>query len=66
MEDLKKLADIIHGNGSKTVMQINHAGSETLREVIGMEPVGPSPVKNPSRKDTAIPQELSKMILKEL
>lgn len=60
VEDLKKLADIIHGNGSKTVMQINHAGSETLREVIGMEPVGPSPVKNPSRKDTAIPQELSK------
>jgi 2,4-dienoyl-CoA reductase-like NADH-dependent reductase (Old Yellow Enzyme family) len=33
---LKKLADTIHKNGSKTVMQINHAGSGTRKEVTGM------------------------------
>lgn len=32
IDDLKKLSDIIHKNGSKTVMQINHAGSRALKE----------------------------------
>jgi len=55
---LKKLSDIIHRNGSKAVMQINHAGSGTNKDVTGYDPVGPSPVINPRRGN--IPVELTK------
>ncbi|MDF2672221.1 MAG: NADH:flavin oxidoreductase/NADH oxidase [Clostridiales bacterium] len=57
VEGLKELANIIHGNGSKAVMQINHAGSATSSEVTGSEPVGPSAVPNPRRGN--VPHELS-------
>lgn len=46
---LKELADIIHKNGSKAVMQINHAGSATSKAVTGYETVGPSAVVNPRK-----------------
>jgi NADPH2 dehydrogenase len=54
---LRELADVIHRNGSKTVMQINHAGSATVPETIGTVPVGPSAVKNPRKG--GIPHELT-------
>ena len=47
VEGLKELANIIHHNGSKAVMQINHAGSAASKEVTGSDPVGPSAVANP-------------------
>lgn len=56
VENLKKLAGIIHQNGSKTVMQINHAGSNTRLDVA--DPLGPSPVANP--RSGKIPRELTK------
>jgi 2,4-dienoyl-CoA reductase-like NADH-dependent reductase (Old Yellow Enzyme family) len=46
---LKELAEIIHGQGSKTVMQINHAGSAAITEIIGTKPVAPSAIDNPLR-----------------
>jgi NADPH2 dehydrogenase len=55
---LRKLADVIHRNGSRTALQINHAGSAALKEVIGTTPVGPSAVANPRRGD--MPRELSR------
>lgn len=58
VEGLRKLAEVIHQNGSKTVMQINHAGSAARMEVTGLEPVGPSAIENPRLK--SIPKELSK------
>lgn len=57
IDGLRKLADTIHKNGSKTAMQINHAGSAASQEIIGTTPVGPSAVANP-RKGT-MPRELS-------
>ncbi|KMT21039.1 NADH:flavin oxidoreductase [Clostridium cylindrosporum] len=42
IDDLKKLANIIHSNGSKAVMQINHAGIKANKENTGLDPVGPS------------------------
>jgi 2,4-dienoyl-CoA reductase-like NADH-dependent reductase (Old Yellow Enzyme family) len=39
--DLRALADTIHQNGSKAVMQINHAGSAAKEEIKGTTPVGP-------------------------
>lgn len=64
VEDLKKLADVIHKNGSKAVMQINHAGSMTTAEVTGEETVAPSAILNPRRGE--MPRELSKEEIKEV
>ena len=61
---LRRLAEVIHGNGVKTVMQISHAGSAASREVIGGTPVGPSAVANPRRGD--LPRELTVMEINQL
>jgi NADPH2 dehydrogenase len=47
VEGLKQLAEVIHKNGSKTAMQINHAGLAASEEIIGTTPVAPSVVANP-------------------
>lgn len=64
IEGLKALANTIHRNGSKAVMQINHAGSAALEEITGTMAVGPSAVLNP-RKET-MPRELAPEEIKEL
>jgi len=56
-EGLRSLSRVIQHNGSKTVLQINHAGSATTREITGSIPVGPSVISNP-RKET-VPRELT-------
>lgn len=60
VDNLKILSDTIHKNGSKTVMQINHAGSAAGKEVTGMDPVGPSAVVNPSKEKGVVPKSLDK------
>jgi 2,4-dienoyl-CoA reductase-like NADH-dependent reductase (Old Yellow Enzyme family) len=47
IEGLKQLANIIHSNGSKAVMQINFAGSAAKSEITGKEVLAPSEVVNP-------------------
>ena len=64
VESLKELANIIHKNGSKAVMQINHAGSAASKDVTGFEPVGPSAVANPRKGN--VPKELTKEEIKEI
>ena len=54
---MSTLADIIHRNGSKAVMQINHAGSNTSGDILGTTPVGPSAVPHPRSGTT--PRELT-------
>lgn len=61
---LKELSSIIHHNGSKTVMQINHAGSAASKEVTGSDPVGPSAVANP--RLGSVPKELTRDEIKEV
>ena len=61
-EGLKKLASIIQGNGSKAVMQINHAGSATTKEITGEEIVSASAVMHPRGKE--MPRELTKEDIK--
>ncbi|MBK5253338.1 MAG: NADH:flavin oxidoreductase [Peptostreptococcaceae bacterium] len=63
-EGLKKLANTIHKNGSKAVMQISHAGSAASENVTGYEPVGPSPIANPRKGE--IPKELSIKEIKDI
>ena len=62
VEKLKELSNIIHKNGSKTVMQINHAGSAASKKVTGHEPVGPSVIANPRIGN--VPGELTKEEIK--
>lgn len=66
IEGLKKLANLIKDNGSKAVVQINHAGSAAIEKIISQRPVGPSEIKNPSQKDTELPRELTIDEIKEI
>lgn len=61
---LRALADVVHSNGSKTVMQLNHAGSAAKEEIIGATPVGPSVVLNPRQGDT--PRELTHLEITDI
>ncbi len=49
IEPLKALAKLIQNNGSKVIMQINHAGSATTQEITGYDVIGPSATPNPRR-----------------
>lgn len=51
VDGLKKLAYVIHKNGCRTIMQINHAGSATTRDITGNIPMAPSVVQNPCKGD---------------
>jgi NADPH2 dehydrogenase len=64
VEKLKELASVIHNNGSKAVMQINHAGSAASADITGGEPVGPSAVANPRKGN--IPKELTKREISDI
>jgi 2,4-dienoyl-CoA reductase-like NADH-dependent reductase (Old Yellow Enzyme family) len=55
--DLRRLSATIHKNGSKAVMQLNHAGSAAKEEVTGQAPAAPSAVAHP--RQSAIPRELT-------
>lgn len=64
VEGLQELSNIIHRNGSKTVMQINHAGSAASKAVTGYGPVGPSAIENPRMGN--VPKELTKKEIKDI
>lgn len=64
VERLRELSHIIHRNGSKAVMQINHAGSAATSDVTGKDAVGPSAVANPRRG--TVPRELTKDEIKDV
>ena len=53
----KKLVDAIHREGSKLVIQINHAGRNTSSSTTGSPLVAPSAIPCPVRKE--MPRELS-------
>lgn len=44
LEGLKRLADLIHNNGSKALLQLNHAGCGALRKDTGMDAVSASDI----------------------
>lgn len=64
IDSLKELANTIQKNGSKAVMQINHAGSAASKDVTGCEPVGPSAISNPRKG--SMPKELSIKEIKDI
>jgi len=64
VDSLKELSKIIHKNGSKAVMQINHAGTAASEATTGTKIVGPSAIENPAKNTGEIPEELSKEDIK--
>jgi NADPH2 dehydrogenase len=59
VEGWSRLAAIFHRNGSKAVMQINHAGGACSAAATGFEVVAPSNVPVPMSRDE-IPRELTR------
>jgi len=55
--EYRKLTDLVHQNGSKIAMQINHTGRQTTRKAIGTQPMAPSAVKDKSSFTT--PREMT-------
>lgn len=51
IEGLTRLAEVIHRNGSKTAMQINHVGGAPAEALPGVERVAPSALPLPFRPD---------------
>ena len=61
---LRALSEVVHREGGKVVMQINHAGRNTSEKVIGQTPVAPSPV--PRVRGAPRPHELTEAEIEEL
>ncbi len=61
---LRQLTDAVHAHGAKMVIQLGHAGRQTLEQVIGVQPVAASPI--PCPWDREIPRELSSAEVYEL
>ncbi len=47
LEGFRRLADAVHGRGGRLVIQLTHAGRQTLASVLGQDPVAPSPIPCP-------------------
>lgn len=60
----RELTRRVHAAGSKIVAQIYHAGRETSSAVTGVQPVAPSPLREPSMPET--PRELTVEEIHEL
>lgn len=59
LEGMEKLAKIIKANESLAIAQISHAGSAAKKDIVGVQPVGPSEVVNPAGKSGEMPRALS-------
>jgi len=60
----RKLADAIHSEGGRLVIQINHGGRSTASAFTGMPLAAPSAIPCPTR--TEIPEEMSPDAIREL
>jgi 2,4-dienoyl-CoA reductase-like NADH-dependent reductase (Old Yellow Enzyme family)/thioredoxin reductase len=69
LSGFNRLIEAVHGIGAKIVVQISHAGRQTLPSVTGMPIVGPSPIPAtpvPDPTKANIPRELSANELEEI
>ena len=66
---IESLVEAVHGVGGKIVVQINHAGRQTLPSVTGSPIVGPSPIPAtpiPDPSKSNMPRELSVSEIREI
>ena len=59
---LASLVDAIHAQGALVCAQLNHRGALLRRHVLNMEPVGPSPWKNPNTGDDVRPLTVPEIV----
>lgn len=59
---LASLVDAIKQHGAYVCGQLNHRGALLRRSVLNMEPVGPSPWKNPNTGDAVRPLAISELV----
>ncbi|NMC56277.1 MAG: NADH:flavin oxidoreductase [Eubacteriaceae bacterium] len=64
IEGISHLANTIHSNGSKAIMQINHAGSGAKKEAVKNEVVAPSAIVHPD--NDVVPRELTMREIEEI
>ena len=64
MPGLSSLAEAIKKQGSVAALQINHAGAKSSLDVIGTQPVAPSPIPLP--RGGEVPRELSVSEIEEV
>ena len=64
VENLKKITNVIHKNGSLACLNINHAGRAALPKATGMNPKAPSAIMCPTTGAT--PDALSKDEIEEI
>jgi len=60
----RSIVDLVHGHGSKIVMQLNHAGRQTSADLAGETPLAPSAVLNKANDVT--PREVSHEEVRQL
>ncbi len=61
---LRSLVEAVHAEGGKIAFQLNHAGRQTVKAIIGQQPIGPSAYK----RDPAYlvkPREMSEEDIRE-
>ncbi|MFH1758071.1 MAG: FAD-dependent oxidoreductase [Pseudomonadota bacterium] len=61
----RKLTEVIHREGGKIVIQINHAGRQTSSAITGSPLVAPSAIPCPVRKEMPVslsPEEISEIV----
>lgn len=54
-------SEVIHGNGSKVIAQISHAGSASSRDFTGFVPISASAIPNSRTKgkEVIVPEEMT-------
>ncbi|BDG32528.1 FAD-dependent oxidoreductase [Parageobacillus thermoglucosidasius] len=64
IESHSRLTERVHQHGGKIAVQLYHAGRQTGSHITGVQPVAPSPIKDPTMDET--PRELTKEEIKEI
>ncbi len=64
VDELRKITNVIHENGSLACLNITHAGRAANPKASGQPPLAPSPIPCPATKQT--PVELTKEQIKEI
>ena len=59
---LASIVEAIHAHGALVCGQLNHRGALLRRHVLNMEPVGPSPWKNPNTGDAVRPLAVAEIV----
>ncbi|AHV97779.1 FAD-dependent oxidoreductase [Paenibacillus sabinae] len=64
MKEHKELVERVHNAGAKIAVQIYHAGREASSTIMGMRPIAPSAIQDPTQSET--PVEMTTDEVKEM